>query len=1113
MNFTAENGCTAYLSAEGFTLTINGNANVDIASGNNSWVGIGENSSSGGIVDFKGNVTIGTNAATSGSGKRSFFLGRSSSKLIFRADLLLGRTCVISSSRRPGTVEFDGVGLQQVLWNNDLYFANFYDVVVGNVNNPIVRHVTGTYTPDNILNSLTINGSSTLDLAGSQWIRDDAGGSFTMNGTSSMILGNDHSIPSPANGRGIVIPGSNFPGGFNTVTIASGTTIEYDGDNAMTQTVYDLPTYGNLTLTNSTGSGTASKITTAAVTISGTSNVKNGVTFTPGAGITSNGTFNVNSGATLVCANNVISGSGSFVLKSGGTINIGSTQGISASGATGNITTTTRNYSTGANYIYNSSGASVTGNGLPTLVNDLTINNASGVTLFAGSTNYTVGGTLRLTAGSFLINGNTLTINSLIRTSGSLRGSASSSLTVNGTGTPLFFTAGGRIIKNFTMGTNATASLLTDMEIPGGVNAGTVTIGSGATLTTNSRLILRSTATGTARVAEIPVDGSGNALGFISGNVQVERFLSARRAWRFLSVVTSGSQTINAAWQEGQAANVTNPAGYGIQITGPYYPNGFDLYTITPSMKTYVPLTDTWASISGTNIPFTAGTAYMTFVRGDRTVNAFGQAATSTILRNRGPIITGNQSAVTVGANKFAAINNPFASDINFKNVLKSNVDDKFYVWDPYLGTLGAYQTFIKNGSGDYEIVLGGGSYGSAGTVYNDIPNGQAFMVFATGTSGTLTLQENDKSVGVSMVSRENINAATNPVKQLRTRLFGTNAEGTNLVDGVLNQFDNEYSNEVDSKDALKGFSFGENLSLKTANKLLVVDRRKEVVSTDTIYFNLSSTKAQQYKFQFIPSNLGTDGLTAFFQDSYLQTSTPLSLNDSSEYSFTIVNIPGSYAQNRFRIVFNRPAPAAITQVSAARNNGVPVAVNWQVQHENNVQQYELEHSTNGANFSRIAFVDPNGTTNASTSAYQYVDQAATTGANFYRVKVISTCGGPFYSDTVDVRPLKSAAIGRDQNSTSLAATAPVDEPQISVFPNPVSNKQMNVRFVNMNAGDYKIELTNLSGQSVYSTRVSVNNKAATKMVALSKTLAAGNYQLKITSADGQQVTQQVVIQ
>jgi hypothetical protein len=113
----------------------------------------------------------------------------------------------------------------------------------------------------------------------------------------------------------------------------------------------------------------------------------------------------------------------------------------------------------------------------------------------------------------------------------------------------------------------------------------------------------------------------------------------------------------------------------------------------------------------------------------------------------------------------------------------------------------------------------------------------------------------------------------------------------------------------------------------------------------------------------------------------------------------------------------------------------------------------------------------------------------------------------------VDVRPLKSAASGREQNGTTLAATIKADEPQISVFPNPVSNKQMNIRFVNMTSGEYKIELTNVSGQTVYSTRISVNSKAATKKIELGNSMATGNYQLKITAADGQSIIQQVIVQ
>ncbi len=1114
LNFTAENGIDGFLHTNGFTLTVNGNANIDVRANNNTYVGIGERSAAGaGVVDFKANVTIGTNAAASGSGKRSYFFGNPNSKIIFRGDLLLGRTHVITNTFRPGTIEFDGIGLQEVLWNNDLYFANFNNVVVGNINNPICRHVTGTYTPDNILGNLTVNGSSTLDLATSQWIRDAAGGTFSLNNTAKLVLGNDKSIVSPASGLGILIPGSNFPG-FSTISLAPGSTVEYDGDNTITQTVHNGATYGNLVLTNSSGTGTANRISTGVVTISGSSQVKSGITFTPGAGVVTNGAFNVNNAATLVCATNVISGSGSFNLNSGGTISIGSNQGISAAGATGNITSTTRNFSTGANYIYLSTGATNTGSGLPTTVNNLTISNSSGVTLFAASSNYTVNGTLRLTIGSFVINGNTLSVNSLVRTSGSLRGSATSSLTINGSSAPIFLTAGGRIIKNFTLGTGASGTLLTDMEIPGGSNAGVVTIGSGATLATNSRLILRSTATGSARVAEIPVDGSGNALGFVSGNVQVERYMSARKAWRLISVTTSGSQTINAAWQEGQAANVTTPAGYGIHITGPYYPNGFDLYSAAPSVKTYDASTASWNSISGTNVPFAAGTAYMTFVRGDRTVNGFAQSPTATILRTRGSLITGNQAAVTVNANKFAVISNPYASSIDFKNILRSGVDDKFYVWDPSLGTLGGYQTFIKNGSGDYEVVLGGGSYGTAGDVFNEIQNGVAFMVYATGSSGTLTLQENDKSSGNLAVSRGNQVNSTGRRKQIRTTLYGVATSGlATLVDGVLNQFDETYSNVVDADDALKGNSFGENLSINNSGKLLVVDRKHTITDTDTIFLNLAGTRAQQYRFQFKPEGLNTEGLTAYFEDSYLNTSSPISLTDTSSVLFSIANIPGSYAVNRFRIVFRQAPPPAFTMINATRNsNNGPVSVSFTVSHESAIQHYEIERSDNGVDFQNILIIDPIGN-NCGTYSYTTIDQLPLRGINYYRIKGLKNNSNIFYSSIVKLSPGKDILAGKQAQEFVNSKVIVKNESNIQVYPNPVLGKLMQISFINQPTGIYKLQLVNSIGQTVFNTTTQLVSNTTVKSVVLGDKLIMGNYYLKVVNEAGEVITIRVLIE
>ena len=74
----------------------------------------------------------------------------------------------------------------------------------------------------------------------------------------------------------------------------------------------------------------------------------------------------------------------------------------------------------------------------------------------------------------------------------------------------------------------------------------------------------------------------------ILGKVTVERYISSRKAWRFLSVPTNTTQTIQQTWQEGCGANLSCVAGFGTQITGVGgTAAGFDIYSALPSMKTY----------------------------------------------------------------------------------------------------------------------------------------------------------------------------------------------------------------------------------------------------------------------------------------------------------------------------------------------------------------------------------------------------------------------------------------------------------------------------------------------------------------------------------------------
>lgn len=129
-------------------------------------------------------------------------------------------------------------------------------------------------------------------------------------------------------------------------------------------------------------------------------------------------TLRVGSGGTLTTGNKTVTGSGTFEVTSG-TLEIGSANGIAASGLAGNIRTAIRSFSSSGSYTYNSSSAQITGTGLPSQVNNFKIDNSSEVTLDA---DLEASGTLTLSAGTLIIeSGNNLIANTKSVNSGQLR--------------------------------------------------------------------------------------------------------------------------------------------------------------------------------------------------------------------------------------------------------------------------------------------------------------------------------------------------------------------------------------------------------------------------------------------------------------------------------------------------------------------------------------------------------------------------------------------------------------------------------------------------------------------------------------------------------------------
>lgn len=233
-------------------------------------------------------------------------------------------------------------------------------------------------------------------------------------------------------------PGTNTVGNFvqsgGTVRIGSNTprTVTVSGNVSISGGTLDMTTGNQIGTLNVGGnfSHTGGTITETGSASGAIIFNKTGVqVYTSGGTVTNTINYTVNSGSTLqMAANTTVLTGNSFTLSAGGTLEIRSTAGITSSGATGNIQTTTRTYSTTANYIYSGiAGSQVSGNGLPASVNSLTVNNSGGLSMTNAVTLNSATTPLTLTNG--IISGALITISSAYTGAG---GGGSASSYING---------------------------------------------------------------------------------------------------------------------------------------------------------------------------------------------------------------------------------------------------------------------------------------------------------------------------------------------------------------------------------------------------------------------------------------------------------------------------------------------------------------------------------------------------------------------------------------------------------------------------------------------------------------------------------------------------------
>jgi len=464
---------------------------------------------------------------------------------------------------------------------------------------------------------------------------------------------------------------------------------------------------------------------------------------------------------------------------------------------------------------------------------------------------------------------------------------------------------------DFTVGASKTFTI---------TSPGTLTINSGKTLTITGNadfggnsVTLKSSAAGTSSIGEI----TGSLTGATS--VTVERYIPAAAKWRGLSVplssATAGNSIFNS-WQN----NGSVIAGQGVLLWSPNGETGFSLNTnagASQNIRKYVGASG-YVTLSSTDEPlFDNGkpVPYLVFVtdsyKQGTNVGNMTSGASATTLSATGTLYQGNYNS-DILAMGYHMIPNPYPSAIDFTSATLTQLENKFWLWDPLLSGFsgyGGYQTYSSGVSAP-----SGGSYGRSYSGSNtQIPSGAAFWVYSNNTSGQISLTESAKTSGTLSV----FGRVSNNNQILRVNLI--NPSGSLMYDGVAMANNNQSAAGIDVMDAQKFGIGAENISLFNTNKNLAIEFRPTVTDKDTFYLRLHQLKQQAYAFSISGESFDADaGRVAVLQDKYLNNETVLNLYGSQNIGFTVDNNTAS-SGDRFRIVFRQNTVTPVVDINGMK--------------------------------------------------------------------------------------------------------------------------------------------------------------------------------------------------
>lgn len=705
------------------------------------------------------------------------------------------------------------------------------------------------------------------------------------------------------------------------ITINGDLTLSNGSFNAST---FNVDLKGNL-IANSTSILTSSSFTFSDnTTISGGALVQFGAVtitgiLTPSINIridgdlVNNGTLNAGSGTTTFGGTTTISGSSTHNFN-----NISITGSLTAP-ATMNVA---GNFSSSGTF--NAAGGLMVFNGTTSITGTPTFNDITVSGVLNGPATLNLTGHLRIN-GTFTPNSGTVafigTANQ--RIDRSIGGAATIdffNITVNKTsGTfNVFSTVPSTIFRvqnNFTISQNGASN--PDVDFDGPSNNGT--------------LVLRSTASRTAKITSVPVGVT------VAGLITAERYVdntNVTRAWRYFASPLAGATV--ADWQgeiqiTGQFSNPSTGAGIPD-------PNSPSMYRWT---ETNGGVTSNRWGVWPNNIAQPAntfalsnGSGYSMFVRntGTPTMDVRGTLVTGNV--NIGLTRTGSE----VDAAGYNLVGNPYPAPIDWDLVsLPAGVSSTISMLDnAENGGLGA-GTFVY-------YVQGGPKYGNFDGI---IASSQAFWVeLTTGSSATLALSESHKvSDSNPIVVRER------PIADM----LRINLQGVNSRDEAIVYFNEEATEAVDLKfDATKKTNDFINLYTyldSSPSTRYAINGMGAIECAQSIKIGIddwdtsgnSVTPVGNYRFDF-------SEMESFIQDNQFTlidhfVGSSIDIKEQPSYEFSVTANRNSFGDTRFELIIARPT---IDNSKLLSGNDLCVGNDSQITIQNSQQGATYYASLNG---------------------------------------------------------------------------------------------------------------------------------------------------------------------